>query len=89
MLKDTFIFRCDIVDRLACYDDTEFRQIITAVADYVKYGEVPELPNHLMFAFNFIRVDIDSDKQKYDEVCRKNQEKAFRRWEKSKDSNDK
>lgn len=84
MAKDSFVFRCDIIDRLSCYNDEDFRLIINSIASYVRYGEVPNLPQHLMYAFNFIKIDIDSDAKKYEETCEKNREKAFKRWEKEK-----
>ena len=85
MAKDRFIFRCDIVDRLSCYDDAEFRQIITAISNYVNYGELPQLEKHLMYAFNFIKIDLDADNKKYEETCEKNREKALKRWQKEKE----
>lgn len=82
--KKSFIFRCDMVDRLSCYSDSEFKQIIMAISNYVQYGELPDLPQSLMFAFNFIKVDIDEDTRKYQKVCEDNRRKTVARWEREK-----
>lgn len=87
MTKDSFIFRCDIVDKLSQYNDVQFSKIIKAISNYVRYGEIPNLPVELMVAFNFIKVDIDCDMKKYEEKCERNREIAQQRWENERNKN--
>lgn len=87
MGKNSFILRCDVIDRFARYSNEEFGKLIKAISNYVKYGEIPELDDNLMIAFDFIRVDIDADMEKYEKTCQKNKENIMKRWEEEKKKN--
>lgn len=82
MAKDSFVFRCDYIDKLSQFSTEEVGIIIKALADYVKNGIMPEMDKSLMVAFNMIKVDIDNDIKKYEERCRINKEIAVNRWNK-------
>lgn len=82
MAKDSFIFRCDYIDKLSQFTTEELGVIVKAISEYVKDGIVPQIDRGLMIAFNMIRVDIDNDIKKYEERCRINKEIAINRWSK-------
>lgn len=82
MAKDSFIFRCDYIDKLSQFTTEELGVIVKSISEYVKDGIVPEIDRGLMIAFNMIRVDIDNDIRKYEERCRINKEIAINRWNK-------
>ncbi len=83
MAKDSFVFRCDYIEKLSQFSTTDLGEIIKAIAEYVQSGVVPELNASLMIAFNIIKVDIDKDLQRYEERCKINKEIATNRWNKN------
>lgn len=84
MAKDSFVFRCDYIDKLAQFSTEELGIIVKAIADYVKDGVLPNIDAGLMIAFNMIKVDVDKDIKRYEERCRINKEIADNRWSKEK-----
>lgn len=83
MAKDSFIFRCDYIDKLSQFTTEELGIIVCGISEYVQSGVVPELDRSLMIAFNMIKVDIDNDIKKYEERCRINKQIAINRHSKN------
>ena len=87
MAKDSFVFRCDYIPKLSQFTTEDLGIIVTALADYVQNGVIPELDKSLMIAFNMIKVDIDLDMKKYEERCEINKQIAINRWNKNNHEN--
>lgn len=84
MAKDSFVFRCDYIDKLSQFSTEELGVLVKALSEYVKDGVIPEIDKGLMIAFNMIKVDVDKDIKKYEERCRINKEIADNRRNKDK-----
>lgn len=84
MAKDSFVFRCDYIEKLSQFSTEELGVLVKALSEYVKDGVIPEIDKGLMIAFNMIKVDVDKDIKKYEERCRINKEIADNRWNKDK-----
>ena len=84
MAKDSFVFRCDYIEKLSQFSTEELGVLVRALSEYVKDGVIPEIDKGLMIAFNMIKVDVDKDIKKYEERCRINKEIADNRWNKDK-----
>jgi hypothetical protein len=84
MAKDSFVFRCDYIEKLSQFSTEELGILVKALSEYVKDGVIPEIDKGLMIAFNMIKVDVDKDIKKYEERCRINKEIADNRWNKDK-----
>jgi hypothetical protein len=84
MAKDSFVFRCDYIEKLSQFSTEELGVLVKALSEYVKDGVIPEIDKGLMIAFNMIKVDVDKDIKKYEERCRINKEIADNRWNEDK-----
>lgn len=84
MAKDSFVFRCDYIEKLSQFSTEELGVLVKSLSEYVKDGVIPEIDKGLMIAFNMIKVDVDKDIKKYEERCRINKEIADNRWNKDK-----
>lgn len=82
--KDSFVFRCDYIEKLSQFSTEELGVLVKALSEYVKDGVIPEIDRGLMIAFNMIKVDVDKDIKKYEDRCRINKEIADNRWNKDK-----
>ncbi len=80
--KNSFILYHSYQKHLEDLSDAEVGQLTRAIFHYSETGEVPKLKPLLKMAFNFIREDIDINKEKYEEKCRKNKENIKKRWNK-------
>lgn len=84
MDKNSFVFYYSFFDKLAWCSDSEFRHIIQALIRYDRDGEIIDLTEKERVAFDMIRVDLEQNRQKYNEKCEKNRQIALSRWEKEK-----
>ena len=62
-------------------NDAERGRLFTALLEYSITGEVPDLRGNERFIFPTMKEQIDRDKQKYDAKCKKQAEKAKKRWD--------
>ena len=60
--------------------DAQVGRVFRAALAYAEDGTVPELKSAEKLAFAFIRADIDTAREKYDETCRKRKTAAVARW---------
>ena len=84
MDKNSFIFYYSYCEKLNWCTDTEFRNIIYALISYDRDGEIIKLTDREKIAFDMIKVDLQENRQKYNEKCEKNRQIALNRWEKEK-----
>ena len=62
-------------------NDAERGRLFTACLTYSKTGEAPELRGNERFVFPAFRSQIDRDNANYEEKCKKQSEKARKRWD--------
>lgn len=84
MDKNSFIFYYSYCDKLKWCTDTEFRNIVYALIAFDRDGELIDLTDREKIAFDMIKVDLEENRQKYNEKCEKNRQIALNRWEKEK-----
>lgn len=87
MTKDSFVLKTDYDDRLNDLTDEEIGKLIRAIFKYEKFQEEPKLDRLLMNIFNFIKVDLDKNREKYEKKCKRNKEAVEKRWN-EKDTNE-
>ena len=80
MTKNSFIVYHNYRDKLKSLSDAQLGKLFKAMLDYSITGKEPKLTGAVNMAFQFIKVTMDEDKQKYESVCKKNQENIKRRW---------
>lgn len=84
MKKNSFILYTDAYDCIESYADAELGKLMRAIFIYETKNEITNLPENLKIAFNFIKKDLDRNRQHYEEVCEKNRKNALARWGKKK-----
>lgn len=82
MQKDSFVLKTDYDDRMNDLTDDEVGKLIRAIFKYEKYQQDPKLDRLLMNIFNFIKVDLDKNREKYEKKCKRNKESIEMRWNK-------
>lgn len=87
MTKDSFVLKTDYDDRLNDLTDEEIGKLIRAIFKYEKFQKEPKLDRLLMNIFNFIKVDLDKNREKYEKKCKRNKEAVEKRWN-EKDTNE-
>ncbi|MEG2370564.1 MAG: DUF6291 domain-containing protein [Alistipes sp.] len=68
MIKDTFIFYSKWCDAIKDLSPAVRLEIYEAISAYVCTGITPELSAEARAAFGFIRLDIDKDTMRYDNI---------------------
>lgn len=76
MAYDYFCCYHNYYEKVANLSDQEVGRLFRALMKYSQTGEKQELAGRESVAYDFIVVDIDIAKEKYDEKCKKNQENA-------------
>ena len=64
------------VNSAARLTDAEFGRLIRALAVYSEKGIAPELPGPEIYLFDLFRVDVDTNKAKYQTRCETNRENS-------------
>lgn len=69
--------------------DDDLGKVFRAIWQYAEAGTVPDLPPHLMMAWEMLRPNIDDGIIRYNERCIKNKHTAFsREWRKKHKDNE-
>lgn len=89
MDKNSFVFYYTYLEKLNWCSDSEFRHIVDALICYDRDGELKPLTDREQIAFDMIKVDLEQNRQKYNEKCEKNKQIALNRWAKEKSKNNK
>ena len=84
MDKNSFLFYYSYLEKLNWCSDSEFRNIIKALVCFDRDGELITLTEREQIAFKMIRVDLEQNRQKYNDKCEKNRQISLSRWEKEK-----
>jgi len=59
----------------------EIGLLFESIIDYGEYGVEPDLDGALGMAWDFMRLRVDYDSRRYDEVCEKRRAAAVKRWD--------
>ena len=74
-MKDTFIVHTSLKERFKSFSTEQFGELFICMLDYQATGQIPKIEDPLVeLAFNFVRVDMDSNNQKYEAKCEKMRE---------------
>ena len=87
MKKETFVLHTDLYDKTLSLSNEEFGHLMRKVFLYVKKETLPKLNDKLELIFEFIKVDIDKNLDKYEKTCKKRQESIRKRWNNNDDEN--
>ena len=74
MDKNSFLIYLDYEEQFNLLTDEQVGQLMRAIIKYEKTGEMPKLNGMLKMAFSFIKTQLDRDREKYKERCKKNKE---------------
>lgn len=87
--KKSFIMYLDYEEQFNMLSDAELGVLIRAIIEYEKTKEIPKLDGIVKMAFSFIKGQLDRDREKYDEKCRKNRENGLKGGRPKKESEEK
>lgn len=63
-------------------------RLFEAIFSYHREGIVPELPEGVNIAFQFMKCQFERNALKYEKICQRNKENIGKRWEKNIDKTD-
>ena len=74
-MKDSMILYTSYLERFKGLSDAQFGQFIRLLMAYQSTGEIPSIDDALVsLAFDMAKVDVDVNREKYENVVRRNQE---------------
>lgn len=73
-MKDSFVLYAKYEEHFALLESDEQGRLIMAIFQYQRTGVLPELSGMTKMAFSFIKSDLDKDRQKWEDTCRKRAE---------------
>lgn len=74
-----FMAYISYLDAIEPLGDAERGRLFTALLQYAKSGEVPQLNGNEKFLFPMMKSQIDRDNAKYAEKCERNRQSAYQR----------
>lgn len=80
MAKDSFILYLEQKEIFEMLEDEEAGQLIKAIFEYEKTGEIPKLDKSIKIAFIPIKSVLDRNKEKYQKVVERNKQNIGKRW---------
>lgn len=92
--KISFLMYLDYEEQFSLLSDEELGQLMRAIMQYEKTGNIPELSGVVKMAFSFIKQQLDRDEEKWQEEKKKRSEAGkkgmAKRWKKEEqqDNND-
>lgn len=81
MGREYFCCYHSYLDSIQPLDYEEIGRLFEALLIYSKTGEIIELEGNERFIFPTIKAQMDRDRQKYLDKCKKNQENIAKRYE--------
>lgn len=86
--RNSFILYYELRDQTADLTDAQLGQLLRGIFDYEIDRIAPEFEDKgLKMAFKFVRVSLDSNRQKYEEKCEKARESRKKGYEQLKQQN--
>ena len=78
MDKNSFLIYLDYEEQFNLLTDEQVGQLIRAIIKYEKTREIPKLEGVIKMAFSFIKMQLDRDREKYNNRCERNKENGAR-----------
>lgn len=83
-MKESFVLYTSQYEAVADLSVQQKGELFDALFQYVRTGDTPKFTDPaIRIAFNFMRIQIDRDSNKYEDVCNKRREAVNKRWEKA------
>jgi DnaD/phage-associated family protein len=76
MARDYVCLYHSYLDAIQALGDAERGRLLTAMLEYSITGAAPQLGGNERYIFPMVKAQIDRDREKYEEKCRKNAEKG-------------
>ena len=73
-MKESFLLYTKYAENIEMLTMEQRGILFTAIMNYAAEKEPPEMDGMVKMAFSFIRVQMDADTEKYNDVCRKRAE---------------
>lgn len=73
-MRDSFVLYTRYADQINLLGIEQRGTLLSAIYAYVMNEELPDMDGMTKMAFSFIKSQLDTDFEKYDEVCRKRSE---------------
>lgn len=70
-MKNSLVIYYDMIEELEDFSDAQVGQILRAMIEYDKTGDLPKFTGSLKTAFKFLKTRIDRDKEKYQQIVEK------------------
>lgn len=80
--KETFVLYKSYLQKTERLSDEQLGVLFRAILRHESGLDLPEMDALTAMAFDFIRVDLDANAEKYDEECERNRKNAQKRWHK-------
>lgn len=81
-VKETFVLYKSYLQKTERLSDEQLGVLFRAILRHESGLDLPEMDALTAMAFDFIRVDLDANAEKYDEECERNRKNAQKRWHK-------
>lgn len=78
-MKDSFVLYTKYEKRIQRLTMEQRGVLFTSILLYEAGSELPEMDDAVAMAFDFIREDLDENRAKYEEICRKRKEAGSRK----------
>lgn len=72
--KKSFLMYTSYLDNVEILSDEEAGQLLKAIYAFVNGNELPKLDRVVQLTFNPIKSHLERDKEKYDNICKRNSE---------------
>lgn len=79
--KDTFIFKKAWAEAISKRSAAVQLEVFNAIVSYASDGIIPQMSEVAEAVFDYIKIDIDKNNAKYDEICKKRSEAGKRGME--------
>ena len=83
-MRESFVMYTNYIRKIKLLTIEQRGILLTAILAYEAGEDIPQLDDMTTMAFEFIKDDLDANRQKYEDTCNKNRENAQKRWEKKK-----
>lgn len=85
-MRESFVMYTNYSRKIKLLTIEQRGVLLTAILAYEAGEDIPQLDDMTTMAFEFIKDDLDANRQKYEDTCNKNRENAQKRWQNKKKS---
>ena len=88
MARKAFLIHHDFREQVEDLSNEQLGELFRAILNYEIDNKLPLFTDkELKIAFKFIKINLDSTNQKYEEICEKRRQAIKKRWENTNDTN--